>query len=135
MDTPEITEATLEKITLAVQIPISMGLAKDFAIEPQVHIFMDELLNGLVIQVRQGILSQQIENIVVMYPADWWQAVKERFAPEWFLERWPVEYNKTVVDVRAVYPKMALPDEAHFPLIRMSDNGGPMLSPWERRGA
>ena len=26
------------------------------------------------------------------YPADWKQAIKERFAPRWFKRRWPVVY-------------------------------------------
>lgn len=38
------------------------------------------------------------------YPADWWQAFKER----WFPKRWAnVKYKK--VDVKALYPKLQLP--------------------------
>lgn len=123
-----ITETTLERITLAARGYISQELAEDFAIVPQVRVLIDNMLDGIIISVRQSILSQQIDSVAVIHPADWWQAVKEEFAPEWFLERWPVEYNKTVVEVRAVYPKMALPDEMHFPLVRISDDGGAMIN-------
>jgi hypothetical protein len=36
-------------------------------------------------------------------PLDWWEAVKERFAPAWFLQRYPVRYHIDVVDVKAIW--------------------------------
>ncbi len=27
------------------------------------------------------------------YPADWWQAFKDRWFPEWALKRWPIEWE------------------------------------------
>ena len=123
-------EVTLEKITFAVQACISPKLAQDFAIMPEARAFMDSWLDSIIVQVRQGILSQKLDEITVCYPADWWQAVKERFAPKWFLCRWPVEYNKTVIDVRAVYPKMAIPNETHFPLVRITSDGGATIDGW-----
>lgn len=32
-----------------------------------------------------------LRGIVIEYPADWWQAVKARFAPAWARLRWPVQ--------------------------------------------
>ena len=26
-------------------------------------------------------------------PADWWESVKERFAPAWYTRRWPIRYD------------------------------------------
>lgn len=34
----------------------------------------------------------------VKWPADWRQALKERFAPAWFLRRWPVKYAKKRIE-------------------------------------
>ncbi len=56
----------------------------------------------------------------VKYPADWWQAVKQRFAPAWFLKRWPVEY--TVWEPFIVYPDIKLPERMHFVRIRQIDH-------------
>lgn len=33
------------------------------------------------------------------WPRDWWEAVKERWAPAWFKERWPVQYNSVEYDI------------------------------------
>ena len=55
----------------------------------------------------------------VKYPADWWQAVKERFAPAWALKRWPVVY--TIWEPSVIYPDIKLPDRAHYVKIRKLD--------------
>ena len=52
----------------------------------------------------------------VTYPADWWQAVKQRFAPAWFLARWPVEL--AVWEPFVIYPEIKLPDHRHYVQIR-----------------
>ena len=52
---------------------------------------------------------------VAEYPATWVEAVKERFAPAWFLHRWPV--RKKRIDMEVIYPKIALPD--HSPVVNL----------------
>lgn len=52
----------------------------------------------------------------VIYPADWWQAVKQRFAPAWFLARWPAKM--TIWEPFVIYPDIKLPDRAHRVQIR-----------------
>ena len=51
------------------------------------------------------------------YPSDWWQAVKERFAPAWYLKKSPVKYTVHEISVDAVYPELSkrlkLPKEQH----------------------
>ena len=44
------------------------------------------------------------ERIVVdeRWPTNWWEAVKERWFPDWALERWPVKYRVLKID-RKVY--------------------------------
>lgn len=124
------TTETLEKITFMVQTYITQELAKDFAIAPQIHVFIDQWFDNIVLQIRQSVLSQKLDEISVRYPADWWQAVKERFAPRWFRRRWPIEWNKTTIDVRAIYPKMAMPDKMHFPLARILEGGTAIVDGW-----
>lgn len=44
----------------------------------------------------------------VRYPDGWWQAVRERFSPRWWLERHPVRYvTRTAYEM---LPAIALPD-------------------------
>lgn len=53
----------------------------------------------------------------IKYPADWLEAVKERFAPAWYLKRHPVKYTRHHITVDAVYPdlskRLKLPNESH----------------------
>jgi hypothetical protein len=37
----------------------------------------------------------------VRYPATWWQAVRERFAPGWWLARYPVRHTVCELEVTA----------------------------------
>ena len=39
--------------------------------------------------------------------------LKEQHAPYWFKRRWPVRYTTETYDARALYPKLALPDETN----------------------
>ncbi len=40
-------------------------------------------------------------------PRDWWQHAKERFAPQWYLKRWPVLV--TTYSARHFYPEIEVP--------------------------
>lgn len=37
---------------------------------------------------------RMLERVEVRWPSDWWEAVKERWAPAWVLSRWPVRYER-----------------------------------------
>lgn len=38
------------------------------------------------------------------FPKTWWDHVKQRFAPAWFLKRWPIAETVVTFDVDDVYP-------------------------------
>lgn len=42
----------------------------------------------------------------VSYPATWWEHFKHRFAPAWFLKRWPVRLTTWEVDAYALFPEL-----------------------------
>jgi hypothetical protein len=65
-------------------------------VESLIDIATDEMIMSLDSYVH-GMTS---ERIVVhrKWPKDWWQAVKERFAPAWFTRRWPVVYDRLDID-------------------------------------
>lgn len=60
-------------------------------------------------------LGTKPEHIKVyrQWPADWWQAFKERWFPNWVLRRWPVRYETIDID-RTIYtrfcPHVKIPD-------------------------
>ena len=41
------------------------------------------------------------------YPANWWEAFRERWLPEWWLKRHPIEYRHITVDraLNMAFPK------------------------------
>ncbi len=58
--------------------------------------------------------AETLEEISVEYPADWWQAIKARFAPKWFLRYYPINNKRTVLKAQAVCPYLNLPRERNF---------------------
>lgn len=48
------------------------------------------------------------------HPADWWQALKVRFAPRWFLKRWPARLKTVTFDAKALVPELKVLAERHI---------------------
>lgn len=68
-------------------------------------------LRELIYQLDTYMLGLPDERIVVneRWPADWWQAVKERWLPWWLLQFWPVKYRELKIDeqkYKAVCPHL-----------------------------
>lgn len=61
------------------------------------------------------VFGEKGQDFVIDYPQDWWQAVKNRFAPRWFLKRWPVLYTRHRISPQTIYKnfKISLPRERH----------------------
>jgi hypothetical protein len=64
---------------------------------PLSHFYMDvraesTILQNLCITFEAEYAKAFLQNIKC--PANWWEAVKERWAPAWFKARWPVQYNE-----------------------------------------
>jgi hypothetical protein len=72
----------------------------------------DFLTNNLAVSLRSFCwCDEEREVVAAEWPADWWQAVKERFAPSWFLRRWPVKTKRASMTARVAYTKLPY----HFP--------------------
>lgn len=112
MNTMNFDTVRLEK----VKFGIVTRLSQDFAIPSNVDwsAESDFLTDDICLRVRQCILAQKLETVKAEWPADWWEALKARFAPAWFLRRWPVRYERRVLEAQALYPKIALPQNEHY---------------------
>lgn len=64
------------------------------------------------------------ERHVIRFPSNWWEAVKERFAPAWFLDIYPVVFTEINASLQENYPDIepALPDRA--PVLRFTVRRG-----------
>ena len=61
-----------------------------------------DLQRGLLVQLSAYMAGLLKERIVIheRWPADWWQAFRERWFPAWWLSRWPVQYRNLDIDER-----------------------------------
>lgn len=74
---------------------------------------LDAETHRMVIRMRGFLWGETVGEHVVSYPADWWQALKDRWFPWWLLRRYPVRRTSVRFDVKAVYPTLTfqLPNE------------------------
>lgn len=90
----------------------------------RVEIFAPMAQDVLVIQLQQHLLSQSRE-FETSYPRDWWEALKERFAPAWFVRRYPVRRDVWHVDARRVWDNAPRPEtwgkEHPFVIVNQSE--------------
>lgn len=68
---------------------------------------LDLLTRSVFYGFRVKILGEQLD--VITYPADWWQAFKERWFPAWLKAKFPPQYTR--YEVQAQYPRMAIPEQ------------------------
>lgn len=52
---------------------------------------------------------------VIRFPENWLEALKERFAPSWLRDRYPVKFTTVTASLRCTYPdfKPSLPDQPY----------------------
>ena len=60
-------------------------------------------------EVRGFIWARNFKTVVIKYPLNWWEAVKERWFYDWMLERWPVRYQERIIEATALYPEYNAP--------------------------
>jgi len=80
-----------------------------------IYIDPDVVADAWVAEVHAYIWAEDMGRYEMQYPADWWQAFKERWLPAWAKARWPVKWTVEVVDIKALYPnfKYAVPNGKH----------------------
>ena len=111
--------AKLEKYRLMVLKHLSKEFIEDAKFE-----FSDSTLfgnDGVCIRIIQEVWGQKIgEEVRIEYPADWWQAFKERWFAGWMLKRWPVRYSETVLQLAELYPKWKPNTESVISAVKFS---------------
>ena len=126
-----INTVTLERMAFSVQQYISKDLF-DFGMQPKVQV-IEYAAHQLAMQVRQYVYGEHLDARTVRYPATWRDAVKDRFyawlrSGHWpwgadLLEpRYPVKWQEVTIDVKALYPKISMPQEHHSIHIAQTSN-------------
>ena len=86
-------------------------LADELVSDSAIRLEMGRDFERWIVKMTLDILKQDLDEISAHYPADWWQAFKERWFPALLLARWPVVYTWVMLSAWALYPKIALPDQ------------------------
>ncbi len=87
----QFEKVILDKVKFGISNRISPALLKDL----KVSSYIDQISNDLIIRLDGFFYQKEHSTCKVEtdgFPADWWEAVKERFFPEWLLKRYPVKY-------------------------------------------
>ena len=102
---------TLERMKFVVLQYITEELADLFAYAPAVSISpLSFLADEIVLRVTQEVYGRTMEEVSAEWPADWWQAVKDRWAPGWMKARWPVKMKCVRLQAKELYPKFSRVD-------------------------
>lgn len=135
----------LDNLAFGAQQRISAELLENFGIPPKVSAQYDMLTHSVALNIRQEVYAQHLERATYTTWATWRDAVKERvyawldwhwpIGAEIGRKRWPVQWRKTTIDVKALYPKIGLPHERHSVMVMpMQDEITTYLFPRESIG-
>ena len=69
---------------------------------------------------------EPVKKHVVSYPANWIEAIKQRFAPKWFTRRWPVKMTEVFASLEETYPEFqqAIPGKQAVMQVTIHNLGG-----------
>jgi len=91
----------------------------------ELKVAVPRTIDIMVMQLITHIAGERVEEI--RYPLDWWQAIRERWLPVFWLRLYPVKYKHWKMDF--LYPKIRTSEE---PMIALYHNRGPAGYPhWE----
>lgn len=96
-------------------------ISRRFAEEMRVSSEISPVVNGMIFTLTQAIWGHKVGDRVAEYPADWWQAVKERFFPRWAQRRWPVKYKQVEFETRDLFPEVKGEPGSHRVLLYKKD--------------
>lgn len=100
-----VCEIELRKQKMAALMEIPSGLMNPRYETSEHEIFAR---NSLMMRLVAEVWRTDIGKIERIAPRDWWEAIKERFAPKWFTRRWPVRYDEITVECFAIFPELDL---------------------------
>lgn len=100
IDIPAIRQYFFEKVPIVAAQMIPMRDFRFCRNHLEVIAAIDPMTRSLVVHLETFILAGPeavIVDIEEQWPQDWWEAVKDRWAPHWFLRRWPVKWKRISV--------------------------------------
>lgn len=108
----EMETVELERMKLVGLQYMTEELAEQFAIPPELDVSLhaSPWADEMVWRIVQKVYGRTMQTVEAKYPADWWQAFKERWYPVWAKKLWPVLLTRVRLDAKELYPKLSAPD-------------------------
>jgi hypothetical protein len=97
---------------------MTMEIPTNAEIKIPVETRIQRAIDYIYVSLTAHILTQDLDPIVIKYPSNWKEHLKQRFAPKWFLRRYPVKETVVIITAEAFYPNMVFPKGEHY--IRVS---------------
>ena len=121
----EVFRHILERKLLAKRVVIPRWMLEKFGVD----VIVDETADTFIAQLTWHLAGQTLKDHVIAYPTTWWEHLKERFAPKWFLERWPIKWTVHQYRADALYPSIALPEKENGIVVYYSHDIQNSLTP------
>jgi hypothetical protein len=100
----------IEEIRLQFDQIVSRAAVSDAVLmNCRTDVVLDEMSRNLILTLKRFIAYRPMDGREFRWPATWWDAVKQRFAPAWFLKRYPVQENVVKCSLRELWPDFPLP--------------------------
>ncbi len=77
------------------------------------HTWEDKARDRMVLEMRAFVYGKDHPvRHIIRFPSDWLEALKERFAPAWIRDRWPVRFTEVTASLEELYPgiEQSIPD-------------------------
>jgi len=114
----DISEVTLNRQEYRSRVEIDKRMINDLKRRGEFEIIddmYDHARETMACEMKVAIYGKDHpKKHVVRYPTDWWESLKERFAPSWFLDKYPVKFMEVTASLEELYPDLdiALPDKS-----------------------
>ena len=105
-----MSKIVLDKIMIGLRCELSKTMLDAF-VEKEYDIFTDSVMA----EIRGYVLGENQDDICIKYPANWWQAFKDRWFFKWMLKYCPIKYTIHNITSKILYPdmKISLPEKKH----------------------
>lgn len=109
--TQQFQQVFLERIRFHLQRMVSECELHSLS-DAEMYARIDPWAKGIVFGLEVAVPGRKVteheatDRFEFRAPADWWQALRERWFPKWWLKKWPVKYRvetKEVVTKTIIY--------------------------------
>lgn len=109
-----VRELVFDRLKVAAHASVTRQVLVENA---RVTTAVDMLSDNLLVQLESFVIGDDRKTVrwrLVEYrPASWWEYLKRRHAPRWFLDRYPVKHQRhertLSLPVRSLYPEVPVP--------------------------